>query len=93
MKVEVDVTADPKPVRVMLMNAEDAAKFKAATGDLFGGSYTYRQALAGRRVLTMNRADVIPTGDWTVVVMRPQDSVLFKESTAAKITLTLTAVS
>jgi hypothetical protein len=88
-KVEVKVTARPKNVDVMLMTAEDLAKFKAAHGKLLGGKYTYREALSRKGILSMTESDVLPAGEWTIVVQRPQESALFGDDTAASVDVTV----
>ncbi len=87
-KVEVRVNASPKNVDVMLMTAADLAGYKKAHGKLFGGRYTYRQALSRQGVLEMTESDNLPPGEWAIVVQRPNES-LFGQDTAATVDVTV----
>ena len=88
-RVQVQVTAAPKPVDVMLMDQNQAAQFRQAMGKLFGGNYTYMQALSGQQVLSMDKTDLLPRGQWALVVMRPREAILFTEDAAAQIVVTV----
>lgn len=87
-RVQVQLSADPRPVDLLLMTAEDATKFRAASSKLFGGKYAYRQALSSKHVLQMDETEKLPAGDWAIVVARPQEAVLFGERTIADISVT-----
>jgi hypothetical protein len=87
-KVEVKINAGPKNVDVMLMTAADLASYKKAHGKLFGGRYTYRQALSRQGVLEMAESDMLPPGEWAIVIQRPNES-LFGQDTAASIGVTV----
>jgi hypothetical protein len=87
-RVQVEANATPKAIDVMLMNSDQAAKFREANGKLFGGNYTYTQALSGQQVLTMDKTAVLPSGNWSIVVLRPRESIIFTEETAASIRVT-----
>ena len=88
-RVRVQVTAEPKNVDVMLMSKEDQEKFRQVAGKLFGGQYTYRQALSSKQILRMDKTEVVPEGEWSIVVMRPQESLLLREKTTANIVVTV----
>ncbi len=87
-RVQVQIAAEPKHVDVMLMTKAEAEKFRDVTGNLFGGKYTYRQALSGRLVLKMDKTEILPQGEWSIVVMRPSETLLFGKETAATVTVT-----
>lgn len=88
-RVRVQVTAEPKNVDVMLMSKEDQEKFRQVAGKLFGGQYTYRQALSSEKILQMDKTEVVPEGEWSIVVMRPQESLLFQDKTTANVIVTV----
>jgi hypothetical protein len=86
--IQVQVSATPKAVDVMLMTGTELARYREALGKLFGGSYTYRQALSSAQVREMDRSAALPAGDWAVVVYRPVEAVVFQESTRATVRVT-----
>lgn len=88
-RVEVKVRANPKKVDVMLMTADDLAKFKRAMGKLFGRNFTYRRALSRESILAMTESEVLPAGAWAIVVQRPQESLMFGDDTAASVDVTV----
>jgi hypothetical protein len=88
-RVEVEVHAQPKSVSVMLMTAAELEKFRKAMGELFGGKYTYRQALSRQAVLQMKDTEMLPAGSWAIVIQRPRESLLFGDDTAAAIDVTV----
>jgi hypothetical protein len=59
-RIQVEVNAQPKQVTVMLMNVDDFQNFRQANQKLFGGQYSYRQALSGQNVLQMDKTQVLP---------------------------------
>ncbi len=87
--VSVEVTASPKSVDVMLMTQEDVASWKEARGNLFGGKYACRQALSAQGVTHMAQSDTLNSGQWTIVVQRPQESALIGDDTSASIRVTV----
>jgi len=87
-RVEVEVEARPKAVNVMLMTESDWKKYKKAKGALFGGKYTYRRALSSKSILKMKESDILPAGNWKIVVERPSESLLFGDDTTAKVKIT-----
>jgi hypothetical protein len=88
-RVEVNVEASPKDVDVMLMTADDLAQFKQARGKLFGGKYTYRQALSRQATLKMQQTEVLPLGSWAIVVQRPQEAIIFGDETTVSADVTV----
>jgi hypothetical protein len=88
-RVQVQVNAEPKHVDVMLMTKEEADKFRQISGKLFGGEYTYRQALSSKQVIRMDKTEVLPKGEWTIIVMRPLEALLFHKGTTVNIIVTL----
>lgn len=87
--VRVVVQASPKPVDVMLMNDEDVASYQKAKGSLFGGNYSYREALSSQGITAFDHTDSVPAGRWTLVVQRPQESAILTDKTQAAIKITL----
>lgn len=88
-RVRVAVQAAPKSVDVMLMNSSDFKGFQKASRKLFGGKYTYREALSGQQILSLEKTEMVPSGHWTLVVMRPAEALLFKKGTSASVTVTV----
>ncbi|ACL64447.1 hypothetical protein A2cp1_1098 [Anaeromyxobacter dehalogenans 2CP-1] len=86
-KVEVTVAAAPKSVNVYLMDEQDWQAYSKARQKVTGGKFTYRQAPSARSVLNMKQSDLLPAGSWRVVVERPQEALLFGDSTAATLTI------
>jgi hypothetical protein len=86
--VQVQVTAEPKHVDVMLMTKDEAEKFREVSGKLFGGKYSYRQALSSQNVLRMDETELLPAGAWAIVVMRPVEAIFRHKATKADIVVT-----
>ncbi len=86
-RVEVSVTANPKPVNVFLMNEQDWQAYEKARKKVLGGTFTYRQALSGKSVLNMKQSDILPAGSWRIVIDRPSQSLLGGKSTAATVSV------
>lgn len=87
-RIEVKINAQPKNVDVMLMTAADLESYKKARGKLFGGRYSYRQALSRQGIQAMTESDTLPEGQWAIVVQRPDEDALFKHDTSASIDVT-----
>ncbi|WP_216669826.1 hypothetical protein [Corallococcus exiguus] len=87
LRVEVKVTAGPQPVNVMLMTEAQWKKYVSLKGKLFGGTFEYKQALSKQSVLRMSESDVLPAGQYRVVVERPQEALLFKKDTSATVAI------
>ena len=88
-RVHLEVTATPKPVDVLLMSSDEAIKFRESQKKVFGGDYAYRQTLSALHILTMDKTDILPQGNWVIVVVRPQETILFRKDTAASMILTI----
>jgi hypothetical protein len=88
-KVGVKINANPKNVDVMLMTAADLNSYKNAHGKLFGGRYSYRKALSRQGILEMTESEVLPPGEWAIVVQRPDEDALFKHDTSASVDVTV----
>jgi hypothetical protein len=84
-KVEIHIGASPKSVDVITVSAADYAQFEKAHSSLFGGNYKYIPALSSKSVMKYDGAGVLAQGSWYVVVMRPQESVLFGDDTNATV--------
>jgi hypothetical protein len=82
-RVEVKINAQPKNVEVMLMTATDLESYKRARGKLFGGRYSYRQALSRHGIEAMFESETLPQDEWAIVVQRPDEDALFKHETSA----------
>ena len=90
--VRIEITATPKPVDVMVMTSEEAAKFQQGEGKFFAflaPAYTSRQELAAQDVMTMDRTDTLPQGNWVIVITRPREAVFFKKDTVVSTVLTI----
>lgn len=83
--VDVQVNAAPKKVNMMLMSEEQWAKYKKVHGSLWGGEFEYKKALSREGVLEWTGSELLPPGSWRVVVERPKESLLFGDSTAARV--------
>jgi hypothetical protein len=86
-RIEVNVTANPKPVNVMLMSEAQWKKYNDVRGKLFGGQYEYKQALSKEAVLQMKESDILPAGSYRIVVERPAEALIFKKETAASVSI------
>ena len=84
-RVEVEISASPKNVNVMLMSESDWANYQRVKGRLFGGQYQYRAALSRENVLTWSGSEILPEGTWRIVVERPREAILFGDATNASI--------
>lgn len=84
-RVDVEVTADPKKIDVLLMTEDQWAKYQKVHGSLWGGQYQYMAGLSRQGVLRWSGSEILPTGHWRVVVQRPTESVLFGDSTNASV--------
>jgi hypothetical protein len=87
-RVQVQVNAQPKNVDVMLMSPAQAQRFADVSGRIFDRNYTYNQSLSGLKVLTMDKTAVLSAGEWSIVVKRPVEAVLFQDPTDAQVTVT-----
>ena len=86
-RVHVEIYAAPEPVNVMLMTPSDLDGYREALRA--GGGYTYRQALSEKEVIRFDQTEILPEGEWTVVVERPLESLLSPQSTTVDITITV----
>ena len=84
-KVEIHVTAGPKAVDVVTVAKSDYDQFTKAQQSLFGGKFQYVPALSSQRVTKYDGQGILAQGEWYVVVMRPQESLLFGDDTNAQV--------
>lgn len=87
-QIDVEVSAQPKNINVLLMTEEQWAKYEKVKGSVWGGKYQYMQGLSRQGVLTWTGSEVVPAGSWRVVVERPNESLLFGDSTNATVKIT-----
>jgi hypothetical protein len=87
-RIEVNVASDRKNVDVMLITADELARYGEARGKLFGGAYSHRQALSREGVLHMKETEVVPAGRWAIVVQVPQESMLIMDETTISVDFT-----
>lgn len=87
-RVEVQVSADPQYVDVMIMTKEDADRLRQTPGRLSGGEYKYVEALSSKQVHRMDKTEVLPKGEWAVIVMQPSEALSFQERTSVSIVVT-----
>jgi hypothetical protein len=91
-RVRIEITATPKPVDVMVMTSDEAAKFQEGQGKFFAflaPGYTFRQTLSAQDVVTLDKTDILPRGNWVIVITRPREAIFFKKDTAASTILTI----
>lgn len=88
-RVEVEVNAEPKHVDVMLMTREEASKFRGISGRLSEGEFAYGQGLSSKQVHRMDKTEVLPKGEWTIIVFRPSEALLSREGTSVNIIVTV----
>lgn len=84
-RVDVAISASPHKVNVMLMNDDEWKKYAEVKGNLFGGQFTYEQALSRQSVMSMNETSVLEAGKWRIVVERPNESLLVGDDTNATV--------
>jgi hypothetical protein len=84
-KVEIHITGNPKSVDVLTVEGKDFAEFQKASKAIFGGKYHYIPSLSSQRVTKYDGSGVLPQGEWYVIVMRPQESLLFGDDTNATV--------
>ncbi len=73
-RVHVSITAVADPVEMKLMSKGDADRFlKAGGDDLFGGGYSGYPAFSGKQVGILDKTEVVPRGEWALVVVRPRE--------------------
>lgn len=88
-RVHVRVTALAAPVEMMLMPKAEAERFRNAAGDLFGGAYSGFRAFSSKQVGLMDKTEVVPKGEWSLVVVRPKDASPDKEEASTEIAVTV----
>ncbi len=88
-RVHVRVTAVTDPVDMMLLPRTDAEKFRDAGGDLFGGGYSGFPALCSRQVGMLDKTEVVPKGEWALVVVRPEERGSGRTESPAEIAVTV----
>ncbi len=87
-RVNVNVTANPAKVHVMLMRTDQWEKYKKARGSLFGGNdYSYMGALSKQSVLKMTETAVLPKDTWRIVIERPHESLILNQKTNVRISI------
>lgn len=84
-RVDVSIKASPHQVNIMLMDEAQWNKYKEVKGSLFGGDYTYKQALSKQSILEMSESDILPEGRWRIVVERPNESLILGDDTNATV--------
>ncbi len=84
-KIEIHVTASPKSVDVVTVAKKDYDQFTEAHQPLFGGRFQYVPSLSSQRVTKYDGGGILTQGEWYVVVMRPQESLLFGDDTNAQV--------
>lgn len=91
-RVQVSVESNPKAVDVMLMTGSEIERYRelkgTVSGALFGGKFTYQQALSRQNILRMDETEVIPAGSWAIIVEVRKTSVLIMDTTAISVDAT-----
>ncbi|HEY2384929.1 MAG TPA: hypothetical protein VGK48_27455 [Terriglobia bacterium] len=91
-RVRIEITATPRPVDVMIMTGDEAAKFREGEGKFFAflaPEYTYQKSLSAQDVMTMDKTDILPQGNWVLVIAHPREAVFFKKDTVVSTVLTI----
>ncbi len=88
-RVSVRVTAKGDTVDVMLMPKPEAEMFRNAGGNLFGGGYSCLEALSSSQAAWLDKTEVVPKGEWSLVVMRPKKASPGKEGVPVEIAVTV----
>jgi hypothetical protein len=70
------------------MRKEDADRLRQTPGRLSGGEYKYVEALSSKQVHRMDKTEVLPKGEWAVIVMQPSEALSFQERTSVSIVVT-----
>ena len=70
----------------MLMTPSQAELFRGISP---GETFHYKEALHGDQVIRFEETEIIPEGDWVIVVHRPQESIRSPQSTVADIQITV----
>lgn len=83
--VEVNISATPKPVNVMLMREEQWQRYRQVHGSLFGGRFEYVNRLSATNVTRFAESSDLPAGQWRIVVERPSEAILFGDDTSATV--------
>jgi hypothetical protein len=73
-RVEIQVKAVPQHVDVILMKKEEADKLRQNSGRISGGEYKHMQALSSNQVHWMDKTEVLPKGEWSIIVMRSSEA-------------------
>ena len=85
-RVQVKVEAAPKHVDVMLMTPSQAELFRDMSP---GETFHYKEALHGDQVIRFDETEIIPEGEWVIVVFRPLENIWSPQSTVADIEITV----
>ncbi len=88
-RVHVRVASVADPVDMMLMPKADAQKFRRAGGDLFGGGYSAFPAFSQRQIGILDKTEVVPKGEWALVILRPGGGAPGKSESSTEVALTV----
>lgn len=88
-RVQLEVYARPESVDVMLMTPSDFENYREVQQDLSGGKFTYRSSLSSKEVVRFDQTEILPKGEYVIVIARPIENVLFPQSTTTDITVTV----
>ena len=87
-EVTVSVSAQPKSVDVFLLDDENFALFRKSFDEGNTGGFDFYRALSSKDVLQNEQTARLVPGSWTLVVQRPQESVLAREPTTVHVRIT-----
>ncbi len=88
-RVHVRIVAVSDPVDTMLMSKPDADRFLHAAGDLFAGGYSGQPAFSSKQVGMLDKTEIVPKGEWVLVVVRPRDGGSGAPGSSTEVALTV----
>lgn len=86
-RVQVQVSATPEKVSIILLPGTEWEKYSKARGRLLGGKYSYNTALSQAGTISMDKEAMLEAGRWCIAVERPRESLVFTDQTIANITI------
>ena len=85
-RIHVKIAAAPKHVNVMLMTPSQAELFREASPSEV---FYYSEVLHGDKVVRFDETEIVPEGEWVIVVFRPPENIWSPQSTVVDIMITV----